>query len=116
MIQSVVKPKNVESVYGKCHITLSDEDRGAIASQVIQEGDDVDEEEQTSVFTKTKEVDTVAEDSDEEEEEEEVVVEPPAPVVKKAKKVVKKAIEQEAEVVEKPKKKVVKKKVVSAEA
>ena len=115
LIQSVVKPKNIESVYGKCHITLSDEDRGAIASQVIQEGDDVDEEEQTSVFTKTKEVDTVAEDSDEEEEEE-VAVEPPAAVVKKAKKVVKKAIEQEDEVVEKPKKKVVKKKVVSAEA
>ena len=111
LVQSVVKVRNVESVYGKCHINLSDEDRGLIDRQEIHDGDDVDEDTPT-VFSKTK--DTVAEDSDEEEEEEETP--PPAPV-KKAKKVVKKAVEEEVEAVaEKPKKKVVKKKVVTAEA
>ncbi len=111
LVQSVVKVRNVESVYGKCHINLSDEDRGLIDRQEIHDGDDVDEDTPT-VFSKTK--DTVAEDSDEEEEEEETP--PPAPV-KKAKKVVKKAVEEEVEAVaEKPKKKVVKKKVVAAEA
>ena len=112
LIQSVVKPRNVESVYGRCHINLSEEERGEIASQVIQDGDDVDESEPTSVFSKTKENDTTAEDSDEEEESP-VQVEAVKPKKKIVKKVVAEAVEAEAEV-EKPKKKVVKKKVVAS--
>lgn len=105
VIQCVVKPRNVESVYGRCHIKLSEEDRGAIDNQTIQ--DDDDDEAPASVFTSTKAAvvqDTQADDSDEEVEE------TPIPVVKK--KVVKKVAEEVSE--EKPKKKVVKKKVVSA--
>ena len=118
LVQCVVKPRNVESVYGRCHIKLSDEDRGAIDSQTIKDGDDEpDEGDETpvSVFTTTKVVqhDTQADDSDEEVEEE--AAPEPVPIVKK--KVVKKAAPVPVEAAAAPtKKKVVKKKVVSAEA
>jgi hypothetical protein len=110
VIQCVVKPRNVESVYGRCHIKLSDEDRGAIDNQTIQDGDDDDDDVPTSVFTSTKTPvvqNTQADDSDEEVEE------VPVPIVKK--KVVKKVTEEvTAAVADKPKKKVMKKKVVTA--
>jgi hypothetical protein len=119
LVQCVVKPRNVESVYGRCHIKLSEEDRGAIESQVVEQGDDVDEDEAPStVFSATKTHDTQAEDSDVEEEQEAAA---PEPVVEKPKK---KVIKKVAAVVDeavaeaeapKPKKKVVKKKVVAAE-
>jgi len=120
LVQCVVKPRNVESVYGRCHIKLSEEDRGAIESQVVEQGDDVDEDEDapSTVFSATKTHDTQAEDSDEEEEQEAAA---PAPVAEKPKK---KVIKKVAAVVDeavaeaeapKPKKKVVKKKVASAE-
>ena len=124
VIQSVVKPREVVSVYGKCRVLLSEEDRGAIASQTIQDSDDVESE---TVFEKatTQAHDVEAEDSDEEQEDEELpeivaaeVPEPVAPAPPK-KKVVKKKVapvEDTEDVAPAPKKKVVKKKkVVEAE-
>ena len=63
VIQSVVKPREVVSVYGKCRVMLSEEDRGAIASQNVQDSDDVESE---TVFDKaTAQSHSVeAEDSD----------------------------------------------------
>lgn len=117
-IQCVVKPREIVSVYGQCRVKLSEEDRGAIASQDIQDADD-DEVVETSNVTH----DVTADDSDEEGEEEleitasqeAVVEESPAPKKKVVKKKVKEV--EEAEEAPAPKKKVVrKKKVVEAEA
>jgi hypothetical protein len=107
MIQCVVKPREIVSVYGKCHIQLSSDDREAIDSQKIPDEDAEDEVEQEKPATV---FDTTAADSDEET---------PSPMPS-AKKVVKKAavpVEEPVEepvataVEEAPKKKVVKKKV-----
>lgn len=112
LVQSVVKPREVVSVYGKCHIQLSSEDRDAIDSQQIVDRDDVEDVEEESTPAPTKQtIDTVAEDSDDDATEEQ----DPEPVKKK---VVKKASAPEpvveSPVVDEPtKKKVVKKKVVA---
>ena len=116
MVQGVVKPREIVSVYGKCHIQLSNEDINVLEKQVIpkSEDDEVVEED-------TTEQQTVVEDSDDDEEEAEPVVEKvPEPVVAApapapVKKVVKKAapvVEVPVEKVEEaPKKKIIKKKV-----
>lgn len=45
LIQCVVKPKEIVSVYGKCHIQLSDAERATLEAQHINNGeDDVDED------------------------------------------------------------------------
>jgi hypothetical protein len=44
MIQCIVKPREVVSVYGKCHIQLSEEDRDTMDKQVDVVEDAVDEE------------------------------------------------------------------------
>ena len=115
LVQCVVKPREVVSVYGKCHIQLSTEDRDAIDSQQIIDRDDVEDGEEVPVSAPVVKptIDTSAADSDEEGEAE---PEPEPEPVKK--KVVKKAPEPEPVVespaVEEPaKKKVVKKKVVA---
>jgi len=114
LVQCVVKPREVVSVYGKCHIQLSTEDRDAIESQQIVDRDDVDVEEESVPAPQVKPtIDTSAADSDEEVDEPEPEPEP----VKK--KVVKKAPAPdpvvESPVAEEPaKKKVVKKKVVTS--
>jgi len=112
MVQGVVKPREVVSVYGKCHIQLSSEDINVLEKQVIPKAEDEEVEEET------QEQQTVVEDSDEEEEAEPVVekapervVAAPAPVekvVKKAAPVVEAPVEK---VEEAPKKKIIKKKV-----
>jgi len=66
LVQAVVKPKEVVTVFGKCHISLSDEDKVAIETS---RADDDAEEEAPVVST------TQVADSDDEA----------APVVKKAK-------------------------------
>jgi len=118
MVQGVVKPREIVSVYGKCHIQLSNEDINVLEKQVIpkSEDDEVVEED-------TTEQQTVVEDSDDDEEEAEPVVEKvpepvvaaPAPAPAPVKKVVKKAapvVEVPVEKVEEaPKKKIIKKKV-----
>jgi hypothetical protein len=84
LVQCVVKPREVVSVYGKCHIQLSSEERDAIDSQKIRDDASVDEEtEEQDVAPSKPTIDTAAEDSDEEQE----VAPAPAPT----KKVVKKA-------------------------
>jgi len=86
LIQCVVKPQEVQSVYGRCHIQLSNDDL-----KDIEKVPDVvdDEEEQETVAAAPAPVSTEVEDSDEEPESEEREPEPVKPVVKK---VVKKAV------------------------
>jgi hypothetical protein len=118
VIQCVVKPREVVSVYGQCRVMLTEDERGAIATQNINE-DDADVSE--TVFTKSETVshNVEAEDSDDEMPDivAEPVEEPAAPVMKK--KIVKKKATEEAVSDEVPvvkKKMVKKKKVVEAEA
>ena len=98
LIQAVVKPPQVLSVFGKCHIDLTPEDVESINKPLITSGDD--EEEDTPVAEVKKQVATVVvDDSDEEKEpesvatttavEKEPAAEPAAEPVKK-KRVVKK--------------------------
>ena len=129
VIQCVVKPREVVSVYGQCRVMLSDEDRGAIASQNIPHNDNDDVEE--TVFTKTEQQDVTAEDSDDESATQEAAMpdivadesatqeaatqeeEAPAPKKKMIKKKVAEPVVEEAAPT--LKKKVVKKKKVVAE-
>jgi hypothetical protein len=110
--QVVVKPREVVSVYGKCHITLSNHELETMEKTTNYENDSAEEEEETQ----PKSVE-VADSSDEDDDAVEISTpEPVAPAPKK--KIVKKAVAQ-AEPVENeptptPKKKVVKKKVVAA--
>jgi len=67
LIQAVVKPPQVVSVFGKCHIDLSPEDVESINKPLITSGDDEDED--TPVAEVKKQVATVVDDSDEEKEE-----------------------------------------------
>jgi hypothetical protein len=106
LVQCVVKPREVVSVYGKCHIQLSMDDISKM-DRPVQAEEEVGEEEVTAP------VSTQVDDSDGETEDE------PAPVVAApVKKIIKKATpvqEQEAEAavaeeVAAPKKKIVKKK------
>lgn len=85
VVQCVVKPKEIVSVYGKCHIQLSEEDRDTIESQQIKEDHEV--EDPTSEAPVPVQIQTIVEDSDEEGEP---VAPAPAPVVKK---IIKKAPE-----------------------
>ena len=121
LIQCIVKPRELVSVYGKCQIKLTDEDRDTIETQEIDEEveEDAVVESTSSAVAPTS---TQVDDSDEEqEEEEEVEVATPVPVAPEpvVKKVVKKApapidtsVEVESALVPEPvKKKVIKKKV-----
>jgi len=125
LIQCVVKPREVVSVYGQCRVMLTDDERGAIETQKINQDDDpVDDSVFTATETATATHSVEAEDSDEDAEEmpeivaapTDVVEDEPAPVLKK-KLVKKKAAPVEEEPAPVMKKKVVKKKkVVEAEA
>jgi hypothetical protein len=99
LVQAVVKPKEVVSVFGKCHIKLSEDEKNTIENHDIEA-----EEEANSV--PAPQTSTLVEDSDDVEAaavtpapapvvkvvEKPPVVEEPAPVaVKVVKKVVKKA-------------------------
>jgi hypothetical protein len=99
LVQAVVKPKEVVTVFGKCHIKLSDDEKHTI------ENHDVEAEEEVNSIPAPTPVSTMVEDSDDEAKPEPkpVVVEKPVPapapvavaepVVEKkvVKKVVKKA-------------------------
>lgn len=117
LIQCVVKPREVVSVYGRCHVQLSEDERDMIETQQIAEDADGFAEEETVAAPVSKPViSTEAEDSDDEAVPEtvEAVSEPVASEV--VKKVVKKVepVPADAEPVqvasEPVKKKVVKKK------
>jgi hypothetical protein len=123
VIQCVVKKHEIVSIYGQCRVMLSDEDRGAIENQTINDDGPVDTE---TVFTKTETHDVAADDSDEENEAEEaipdIVAAAPAPepdVVVPKKKVFKKKASVAAPVDENdttvvPKKALKKKKVIAS--
>ena len=69
LVQCVVKPRVIQSVYGTCHIKLSNEDRNILDSQVITEEDN----EETFVDTKPKSkiaaiINTQVDNSDDEAE------------------------------------------------
>jgi len=87
LVQCVVKPREVVSVYGRCHIQLSMDDISKMDTPVPAK-DDEDEPEMVSAVPQTN---TEVEDSDAEEE---VAVEPePEPVaVATKKKIVKKKV------------------------
>jgi len=119
LVQCVVKPQEVVSVFGRCHIQLSVDEISKMETPVAAKDDD--DEEASVVETPTAApVSTEVEDSDAEDEP---VVETPAPVQAApatVKKVIKKAAPVESEpeaaaeeVSAAPKKKIVKKKVVA---
>jgi Family of unknown function (DUF5871) len=108
LVQCVVKPQEVVSVYGRCHIQLSMDDISKMDAPAAIKDEEEDDAPQAPVTS------TEVEDSDEEE-----APATPTPV----KKIVKKPVvvadpepepEVEAAEVAAPKKKVVKKKVVGA--
>ncbi len=112
VIQIVVKPREVISVYDKCHVTLSTDELKVMDKEPIEQ--EVEVSSSTGIEV---------EDSDEEEEEEEEPEPEPEPVATFAappkKKVVKKAAPAPEPVVEEetpapaPKKKVVRKKATA---
>lgn len=119
LVQCVVKPREIVSVYGKCHIELSADEKKAIETQDLREEDEeeaVDTEPvvQQQVAKEAPPPSTQVEDSDEEVDVEESAAAPA--VVPAVKKVVKKAavepvVESTQEAPTEPaKKKVVKKK------
>jgi hypothetical protein len=90
LVQAVVKPKEVVSVFGKCHIKLSEDEKNTI------ENHDVEAEEEVNSVPAPAPVSTMVEDSDEEEEP---VKEPPKPAAAAAPKPVvmeKPAVAEEA--------------------
>jgi hypothetical protein len=113
LIQCVVKPKEVVSVYGKCHIQLSAEEKDSIDAQQINDDADSVSEPPVSVFqppavvlaapVKVEEKPiTKVEDSDDEGESAQVapvavapvVVEEPVKAAEPVKKVVKKVVKK----------------------
>ena len=134
MIQCVVKPREIVSVYGKCHIQLSSEEREIIDKQEISE--DVAQEDEEEVVSKSVTKSAVSTEVEDSDDEQEVVAQEPvtvASVPTPVKKIIKKAPaptpEPEPTVVvaavtaalaevssvqdEAPKKKIMKKKVVA---
>jgi len=107
LVQCVVKPKEVLSVYGKCHIQLSVDDISKMDAVPAIAGDEDDESEPAAPIS------THVEDSDGEDEASVPVAAPVKKVIKKAAPVpepVPDVDDGEAEVAAAPKKKVLKKK------
>lgn len=68
MIQCVVKPREVVSVYGKCHVELSNDDVSKMDKPLVKDAEAMDEEEVIPAEPKTATVSTLVEDSDDEGE------------------------------------------------
>lgn len=95
LIQSIVKPREVVSVYGKCHIELSQEDFEKIEKQEVKE--DVDEDMVDTIPAAVNSaVDVNVDDSDDEKAVEEEKAPEPAPVAAAAKPVAKKVVKKKA--------------------
>jgi hypothetical protein len=106
LVQAVVKPKEVVSVFGKCHIKLSEDEKNTI------ENHDIEAEEEANSVPAPQQTSTLVEDSDDEEApapaavvpavtpvkvvEKPPVVEEPAPAAPVAVKVVKKVVKKAA--------------------
>lgn len=107
VVQCVVKPKEIVTVYGKCHIQLSQEDRETIESQQIKEDPEDEEPVLANVTASQVKVPAPAptthvEDSDDEQEPESVSppappVPAPVPVVAETPAVVKKVVKKAPE-------------------
>lgn len=118
LVQAIVKPKVIVSVYDRCHIKLSVKDKDAIQKQPVKV-DEVPEVEDEPDFEEP--ISTIVEDSDNEQELEQEPEPEPEPVVEEPvkKKIVKKVVsEPVAEplaepVASLPVKKIVKKKVAA---
>lgn len=83
LVQAVVKPKITDSVFGKCHIQLTDEDQSAIENNdIAEDGDDVPAP-TVKVGGAAPAVNTQVADSDEEDE-----APAPAPAPTPVKKVI----------------------------
>ena len=111
--QIVVKPREVISVYGKCHTTLSEDEMKAIEQTPTEE-----EKNRNSEYVAASKTIEVADSDEEEEEEEEEEDEPepePEPEPVKKKRTVKKAesVNDTEEPAAAPKKRVVKKKATA---
>jgi hypothetical protein len=85
LIQCVVKPREMVSVFGKCHIQLSDEDQKTIETQPEIEDNAVSENDSEVVTTPAVTISAEVEDSDTEDN-----TPIPVPVVEVTKKVIKK--------------------------
>jgi hypothetical protein len=105
LVQAVVKPKEVVSVFGKCHIKLSEDEKNTI------ENHDVEAEEEVNSVPAP--VSTIVDDSDDEKELEKPVAVAPKVVEKP---VAPKVVVVEAKAEEAPTPKVVKKVVKKAVA
>lgn len=107
LVQCVVKPRVIQSVYGKCHIKLSDEDRNIITTQQITEEDD--NSSQTNVVTESSApISTMVSDDEDDEISVPTIVKEPAPPVSSS---VEPPIVQDTEpLIKAPVKKVIKKK------
>ena len=115
MKQIVVKPREVVSIFGKCHVNLSDKDKETMESAPVVSEDSENNKNNLQV------VDSDDEEEEDEEEDSPVVEEKaPEPEPVKKKRTVKKAVVKEDEdttpppvdmEVQVPKKKTVKKKV-----
>ena len=83
LVQAVVKPPKVASIFGKCHIQLSEEDTQSISDQVLIDTA-VEEEEDNQVDSVAQaKSSTEVEDSDEEDVTTTIVPEVEEPVKKK---------------------------------
>ena len=76
LVQAVVKPKIMDTVFGKCHIKLSEEDQVAIESGNVDDDDDSSASASASASASKPVIQTQVSDSDEEDEV-------PAPPVQK---------------------------------
>ncbi len=83
LVQAVVKPKIMDTVFGKCHIKLSEEDQVAIENSNVDEDD---HEESSSSAAPKPVIQTQVADSDEEDDDAPVAA--PTPVAAPAPKVV----------------------------
>jgi len=110
LVQCVVKPQEVVSVYGRCHIQLSSDELSMIEKEPVKvDGDDEEELPPSQSVV----ISTQVEDSDNEEDVK-VVPEPPVTVeLPEVPEVVKETLENSEEPIV-VKKKVVKKKVVTS--
>ena len=117
--QCVVKPQEVLSVYGRCHIQLSTDELATIDKQIVQPEEDAEESVEPTTAVSTEVADSDQEDEPEQEVQSkpEVVAEAPAVIKKVVKKVVAPVpVAAEAETAaesaaEPAKKKIVKKKI-----
>jgi len=119
MIQGIVKPKVMESIYGTPHVRIDEEDLKKLESQRIEEQDQDEVSDSVQAPVNSEPVSTEVPDSDDEQEPQVEEKPAPAPVKKVVKKAAVPAPEPTPEpepvaaatTTEAPKKKVVKKKV-----